>query len=344
MKNDFDNKEVGMACGVQESIPSIRLYDYEKVCGAASTNDKDYPEKFCLNEVEMGVCVKNQGAIGACVACATSSTIEALLLREMLGLEEGTEITEELLETMMDKLFGYDEISEGFTYGFCRQNTSRSYGMIPTDALKYLTEKGTVPKKYFNYLNEMPDIKDTVNNDYKELHELALKYRIKGYVAIPNKKPQKDYDIKDALMKYRVPLVAISPSAFGESHCICIVGWDDTKDTYIIKNSWGENWGDNGIAGKKKDTISSVYVLLGQDIKLPFEDVKEDDWFYSAVKHVYMSDIMNGRTETTFNPNEPMTRAEIATVISRLMKKIDERFENFNKILEEKNVFDDYKI
>ena len=57
-----------------------------------------------------------------------------------------------------------------------------------------------------------------------------------------------------------------------------------------------------------------------------------------------MSDIMNGRTETTFNPNEPMTRAEIATVISRLMKKIDERFENFNKILEEKNVFDNYII
>ena len=182
MKNELNNKEVGMACGVQESIPSIRLYEYEKVCGAASTNDSDYPEKFCLNEVEMGVGVKNQGFIGACVACATSSAIEALMLREALGLEEGIEITDELLESMKDKLFGYDEISEGFTYGYCRQDSSKSYGMIPTDALKYLTEKGTVPKKYFNYLNEMPDIKNIVNDEYKEFHELALKYRIKGYV------------------------------------------------------------------------------------------------------------------------------------------------------------------
>ena len=344
MVNEFNNKEVGMACGVQESIPSIRLYDYDKVCGAASTNSKDYPEKFCLNEVEMGKVIKNQGAIGACVACATSSAMEALLLRDILGLEEGTEITDELLESMRDKLFGYDEIAEGFTYGYCRQSDSMNYGMIPTDALKYLTEKGTVPKKYFNYLNEMPEIKDITNNDYKELHELALKYRLKGYVAIPNRKPQKDFDIKEALMKYRVPLVAISPKSFGESHCICIVGWDDTKNYYIIKNSWGENWGNNGVAGISKDSISFVYMLLSQDIILPFEDVKEDDWFYSAVKHVYMSDIMNGRTEPTFNPNEPMTRAEIATVISRLMKKIDERFENFNKILEEKNVFDNYRI
>ena len=52
---------------------------------------------------------------------------------------------------------------------------------------------------------------------------------------------------------------------------------------------------------------------------------------------------MNGKSENIFDPNAPITRAEYATGLSRLMKKIDERFENFNKILEEKNVFDNYK-
>ena len=343
MDNEFNNKEISKACGVQESIPSIRLYDYEKVCGMVA-DTPEYPKTFCLNTVEMGVTVKDQGLINACVGCATSTAIESLRLRTLLGMKEGEPITEEVLKEKENNLFGNDEISEGYTYGTCRQLTSRHEGMIVTDALKYLTEKGTVPKKIFNYLNEMPEIK-AITEKYPELIEEALNYRIKGYVTMPSEKKSRELAIKDALIKHRIPLVAVAPKKFGGRHCICIVGWDDEKDAWIIKNSWGESWGDNGVGPISRNEISAeVYLVLADEIELPFEDVNEDDWFYSAVKHVYMSDIMNGRTETTFNPNEPMTRAEIATVISRLMKKIDERFENLNKILEEKNVFDNYKI
>jgi C1A family cysteine protease len=30
------------------------------------------------------------------------------------------------------------------------------------------------------------------------------------------------------------------------NHAITIVGWDDGKESYLIKNSWGPQWGDNG--------------------------------------------------------------------------------------------------
>ena len=338
------NEQNNKSFGAKPEIPSIRLYEYEKVCGASAKANNEYPETFCLNEVEMGFAVKDQGSIGACVACATSTAIEALILRDLLNLKEGEPITDDILKDKMNNIFGNDEISEGYTYGTCRQESSKSEGMIVTDALKYLTEKGTVPKKMFNYLNEMPDIKNIVNK-YPELKEEALNYRIKGYVTMPSEKNAKTRAMKDALMKYRVPLVAVAPKKFGERHCICIVGWDDTKNAWIMKNSWGKDWENNGVGIISQNDISSeVYLLLANEIKLPFIDVKEDDWFYSAVKHVYMSDIMNGKSENVFDPNAPITRAEYATGISRLMKKIDERFENFNKILEEKNVFKDYKI
>jgi C1A family cysteine protease len=29
-------------------------------------------------------------------------------------------------------------------------------------------------------------------------------------------------------------------------HAVLIVGYDDTKKCLIVRNSWGENWGDKG--------------------------------------------------------------------------------------------------
>ena len=104
MSTEIENKDVVKNYGVREEIPSIRLYDYEKACGAVS-DTSEYPEIFCLNEVEMGTVVKNQGTVGACVACATSTAIEALKRRSALNLTEWEELTPEMFEKMKVKLF-----------------------------------------------------------------------------------------------------------------------------------------------------------------------------------------------------------------------------------------------
>jgi C1A family cysteine protease len=30
------------------------------------------------------------------------------------------------------------------------------------------------------------------------------------------------------------------------SHCVAVVGWDDAKDAWLVRNSWGKNWNGNG--------------------------------------------------------------------------------------------------
>ena len=50
----------------------------------------------------------------------------------------------------------------------------------------------------------------------------------------------------------------------------------------------------------------------------PFTDVKEDDWFYGDVEYVHRTGLYKGTTDTTFSPNEPMTRGMIVTVLGRL--------------------------
>lgn len=49
----------------------------------------------------------------------------------------------------------------------------------------------------------------------------------------------------------------------------------------------------------------------------PFEDVKQGDWYNKPVSTMVKLGIVNGRTTTTFAPNAPITRAELATICAR---------------------------
>ena len=50
-------------------------------------------------------------------------------------------------------------------------------------------------------------------------------------------------------------------------------------------------------------------------IKLPFTDVNEGDWFYDKVAYVYHHKLMTGTSETTFEPNETLTRAMMVQIL-----------------------------
>ncbi len=50
----------------------------------------------------------------------------------------------------------------------------------------------------------------------------------------------------------------------------------------------------------------------------PFIDVHEGDWFYDAVKYVYINGLMNGTSANTFEPNLETTRAMIVTILWRM--------------------------
>jgi hypothetical protein len=63
----------------------------------------------------------------------------------------------------------------------------------------------------------------------------------------------------------------------------------------------------------------SLYVLA-QDTawQNPFTDVKAGDWFYGDVEYAVVNGLFNGTGATTFDPNAPMTRAMLITVLARL--------------------------
>ncbi len=65
-------------------------------------------------------------------------------------------------------------------------------------------------------------------------------------------------------------------------------------------------------------TFATASALFAFAADLPFTDVKKGAWYESAVETVYTEGIMEGKAEGKFEPNSPMTRAELVTVLCRL--------------------------
>lgn len=281
-----------------EAVP-IRMYDFEMVCGASE--GKEYPEEY---EIPRTSTIKNQGDIGACVACTCAEVAEAIFGKEM---------------------------SEAFIYGKLRDEKDNFSGMYTTRTLDMWKSIGVVPLADFGVLKEMPEIKKLVDS-FPDLSEVAKKYKIGGYAAINYANESKrDLAVKEALTKDGIGLIAVSSSYFGTSHCIRLTGWNDKNKTYKFQNSWGEEYGDGGYDEIPKSEVDFIYAVFTEEFKLPFTDVPEDKWSYKAIKNLYFAGLINGVTETLFEPERNITREEVAVIIDRLLKSLDEKIENIYK-------------
>lgn len=308
--------------GIKQEVEPLRTYDYEKAFGAVNTT-VDFPSYYILPKDKIGI-IKNQGSVGACVGCVISSLVEIFEQEE--AKKDGRKLAGDEIE-----------FSEGWAYGALRDESDNFYGMYVSKALEYCRKIGVVPKKYFNFLEEMPKMRQRVNA-FPELYEEAKRYKIKSYVNLNYMDDEKrDLAIKEAIYNREHGLLAVSNSFFGECHCIMLIGWNDKTNRYIIKNSWGEKWSGDGCTEVPKNRIDEVYLITDEEITIPFKDVLSDDWYYGDIKNVYLGGLMNGISETEFAPEKNITRAEFSTLLSRLVNLTNERLENIVKILKIKN-------
>ena len=96
-------------------------------------------------------------------------------------------------------------------------------------------------------------------------------------------------DIKETIIKYGAVAVALyaspvlqslaSADVFEEkeeaykdsatNHIVIIIGWDNYKQGWLIRNSWGKNWGDDGYAWIKYTTNHIVKQAVWAVAKVP---------------------------------------------------------------------------
>lgn len=282
--------------GLVKRPPSLLTYQAPR---AAVREEAPLPPAWRLPD-ELMPDVRDQGSVGACVAFAITNVMQIL----------------EQKETGTRKQF-----SPGYAYGRLR-TTWRWEGLIEQQALDVLRKSGVCFAEAFPVLEEVPEIIQAVAAR-PDLEEAAEPYKIAGYVSFADGHCIEDS--KRALFTHQVPLLAAT-GYFGASHEICIVGWDDSKKAFYILNSWGKKWKEQGFGWLPYNEVGRTYMLIDEknsNALMPFSDVTAGAWYYDAVKNCYNAGLVEGTSETAFEPDRPITRAELCAVMDRLCKKID---------------------
>lgn len=224
----------------------------------------------------------NQGGMGSCVGQAISY---ALTIADAIrnNSTDKTQIT----NRAKSALYIYNQIRyKGLNNDDC------SYGSVIEDGFKLASTKGDCLKSSFN-----PNICTILPTEVENIE--AQKFKISTYKLIFDNNPRyasKSGITKEFLSKNYPIVIGMNflPSMWklrgqsywqptlGDSikggHALCVIGYDDTRKTFELINSWGEDWGEKGfftISYENFDKYAKYgYTFeLDKNIKNPTPDI-----------------------------------------------------------------------
>jgi len=238
---------------------------------------KEIPPSFSWREQMSGV--KNQGSVQSCAAFAATAIME-FQKRKRAEVPQEYDLSEALL-------YEISTHEENQTSSSCRQAGRYFSFIINTLILLGIPREDCHP---YSKVCEDPPSKFGEESSLwcERWSELSALNRIKDAVAI-NTLDLKA--LKNAI--YVAPVLAgmivfndffsysggvyEHPPSEGESiagfHAIVLVGYDDDKKALELRNSWGEDWGEDGYAWMSYDLVTAgeyTVTYNGYTIEMPF--------------------------------------------------------------------------
>ena len=191
-----------------------------------------FPKKLDLRGQLMPI--RNQGKQGTCAA-----QVAACMKEYQERLESG-------INEYMSPQFVYNFRPYWNNNQQDGEDINEDYGMNCRDVMKILNKNGICPEKIYSY----GKVEYSFEID-KRITNIAKKYIIKSYAQI-----ETINELKKSLFKNGPCLIAFPVYNTGKAmwkdngfesqggHAMTIVGYNEKG--FIIRNSWGKNWGDNG--------------------------------------------------------------------------------------------------
>ena len=184
--------------------------------------------------------VYDQGKLGSCTANA------------LAGIFEYNECQKEEDYDIPSRLFIYynERAYEG--------TTQSDSGASLRDGIKSLNKIGVCPEENWPY-----DISYFCIRPTQECYDIAKRYKalaynrveqtldclkrclIENYPIVCGIMIYTSFESEDVSNNGQVKLPESHESLLG-GHAIILVGYDDEKENFIFRNSWGQTWGDNG--------------------------------------------------------------------------------------------------
>ncbi|MNT81572.1 Surface layer protein precursor [compost metagenome] len=88
-------------------------------------------------------------------------------------------------------------------------------------------------------------------------------------------------------------------------------------------------YSDGSFRPDDKISRSELAVLITRAFKLTgtgnasFTDVQKNAWYYASIDALAANNIITGYADSTFKPGNDITRAEFATMVSRLLETVN---------------------